>query len=185
ALIEVFAQTQQQGTDGPSFVPQGYRHAVERINFAGANASNFAGFNRVIANSNQLAPNGVAAGFEGAAGTCAQPGAGHQLAIIVRLKDDRLVERQNCLQQLQTAGEPVLGETRFQLVGSGLRLIHVMSEYGVDLPEAMQLHQKNRGDGSERHGRKQNIELQVSRNKQAGRRHHQKAQPENQERTAG
>ena len=59
----------------------------------------------------------------------------------------------------------------------------MLGEHGVDLPEPMQLNQENRRHGSQGHGRKQDVELQVTRNEQTGRRHRQEAKAQNQEGT--
>ena len=69
-------------------MPERYRDAFQFVDLAGSNPGNLTGFNRAIADLNQLSPERIAICIQGTAGARTQARARHQLSALILLADD-------------------------------------------------------------------------------------------------
>jgi hypothetical protein len=158
--------------------------AFEGINLSGGSQGYLTRFHGLIAKFDQATPDGVSARFKRTTRVGSQTCAGDQGAQVVWLKDNCLFERENCLQESEAAGQAGLGHACFDSVGPHGSIIDMVSEDPVDQPETKKLHQKDRPNRAHGHGRKQDVDLEIARRKQAGDCSREEAQAQYQKRAA-
>jgi hypothetical protein len=60
------------------------------------------------------------------------------------LKDEGFFQRQNRLEQLEPAGQTILGNAHILRIGPRNRFVHAPGQQSINQPEPVQLHEEHR-----------------------------------------